>query len=214
MCRESSINYDLYTIHRNGVIWSNHWNRIIKGTITKDGYVRVTLKKIDGNFDSFLVNRVIYYYFNGDIPEGYEINHKDEKKTNNSVDNLNMLSHIDNSNWGTRNRRISLAHKGAKRCSPTDETRKKMSEAQKKRFKKDAPWNKGKKGCFNKKTIDKMIKSSSKKPINQYDLQGNFIKRWNSIMEAAREIGNASSIMRCCQGKQITSYGYKWKYDD
>lgn len=49
--------------------------------------------------------------------------------------------------------------------------------------------------------------------INQYDLQGNFIKTWNTMGEIKRELGiNHSMISECCNGKQKTSGGYKWKY--
>lgn len=51
------------------------------------------------------------------------------------------------------------------------------------------------------------------KPINQYSLEGTFIKRWNSITEAAEAVnGNTTNIGTCCKGRQATSYGYKWEY--
>lgn len=60
------------------------------------------------------------------------------------------------------------------------------------------------------------------KPINQYDLDGNFIRRWKSAKEAERTLGfKACSIGCCCRGgfyrkeKWINvkqSYGYIWKY--
>lgn len=51
------------------------------------------------------------------------------------------------------------------------------------------------------------------KKINQYDLQGNFIKTWNSFMEIQRELGfSNSSIVCCCKGRVKKSNGYIWKY--
>ena len=41
-----------------------------------------------------------------EIPEGYEINHIDENPLNNRLSNLNLLTHCQNMNWGTRNQRI------------------------------------------------------------------------------------------------------------
>ena len=52
-------------------------------------------------------HRVIWFYFNGDIPNNMQINHKDECKTNNALDNLELLSPQDNCNFGTRNVKIS-----------------------------------------------------------------------------------------------------------
>lgn len=52
------------------------------------------------------------------------------------------------------------------------------------------------------------------KPIKQYDLDGNFIRRWDSITEAAKQLmisqGNLSS---CLKGKFKTMGGYKWSYE-
>lgn len=51
------------------------------------------------------------------------------------------------------------------------------------------------------------------KPINQYDLQGKFIKRWSSMCDITKDLGiNRHSIRECCVGKLKTSHGYIWKY--
>ncbi len=54
------------------------------------------------------------------------------------------------------------------------------------------------------------------RPVNQYDLDGNFIKRYEYIADAIEEIGmkpsSKSAITRVCQGKQKTSGGFLWKY--
>jgi len=43
--------------------------------------------------------------------------------------------------------------------------------------------------------------------INQYDLDGNFIKTWNSIYDITQELGySRSSIWRCCVDKYKTSH--------
>jgi hypothetical protein len=50
--------------------------------------------------------------------------------------------------------------------------------------------------------------------INQYSLDGIFIKRWSSIIEACKYYGVSSScIVDCCKGRQKTSKGFIWKYD-
>lgn len=51
------------------------------------------------------------------------------------------------------------------------------------------------------------------KKINQYDLDGNFIKQWDSIHEAQITLKiNKSGIIACCKGRSKTYKGYKWKY--
>lgn len=52
-----------------------------------------------------------------------------------------------------------------------------------------------------------------RKPVNQYDMNGNLIDTHYSIQQAARNIGkNAGPICLCCQNKQEYAYGYKWSY--
>jgi hypothetical protein len=53
--------------------------------------------------------------------------------------------------------------------------------------------------------------------VNQYDLEGNFIKTWNKIKEASSSLERSwdkVSITQCCKGKQKTAFGFKWKYKD
>ena len=51
--------------------------------------------------------------------------------------------------------------------------------------------------------------------INQYDLDGNFIKTWNSIYDITKELNiNRSSIWRCCTGKYKKSHNYIWRYTE
>ena len=53
------------------------------------------------------VHRLTWEAFNGPIPEGLQINHKDENKSNNSLVNLELVTPSQNCNYGTRNKRVS-----------------------------------------------------------------------------------------------------------
>lgn len=51
--------------------------------------------------------------------------------------------------------------------------------------------------------------------VNQYDLQDNFIKTWESITEVSNALNiNYVSILNCCKGKSQKSHNYIWKYAD
>jgi hypothetical protein len=58
-------------------------------------YLRFT-----GNYNlnrkHFLVHRVVWEAFKGSIPEGYDVDHIDGNPKNNSIDNLQAISHLEN----------------------------------------------------------------------------------------------------------------------
>jgi hypothetical protein len=50
-------------------------------------------------------------------------------------------------------------------------------------------------------------------PIIQYDLEYNFIKKWNSTIHASKELGlSPRLISRCINMKQRHSGGFIWRY--
>lgn len=56
-------------------------------------------------------------------------------------------------------------------------------------------------------------KKKKTKIVYQYDLNGVFIKKWNSLKEAAEKLKvNSNNISCCCSGKMKTCKGYKWSY--
>ncbi len=64
-----------------------------------------------------------------------------------------------------------------------------------------------------KEAVAKYAKENYSKKVLQYDLNGNFIKEWNSMHDVWRELGiRPSYICRCCKGLRNHTYGYVWKY--
>lgn len=187
MCRENKIDFNYYDVYDDGRIWSKHWNRWIDGTINECGYLRMSLKCKDGSSSGFLLHRAIYFYFKGDIPENMYVNHIDENKKNNSIFNLNLLTHKENCNWGTRNERISKRHLGCTHGSPSEQTRMRQSEAQKKRLAKE----------------EELAKYY--KPIWQYE-DGVLVGKYKSVKEASEKTGYdkscISSASRGCLNRQ------------
>lgn len=50
-------------------------------------------------------------------------------------------------------------------------------------------------------------------PVLQYDLEGNFIKEWESMSAARKAFGvKDSHIGLVCRGKRKSCYGFVWKY--
>lgn len=53
------------------------------------------------------------------------------------------------------------------------------------------------------------------KAVIQYDLDGNYIKRWKSQAEAAQTLNiNQRNISSCCRGKYKNAGGYIWRIAD
>lgn len=85
--------------------------RILKPAKDKKGYLRVVLCK-EGIQKTMKVHRLVCEAFLPNPLNLPQINHKDECKTNNRVDNLEFCDNMYNSNYGTKNERSSKAHTG------------------------------------------------------------------------------------------------------
>lgn len=53
------------------------------------------------------------------------------------------------------------------------------------------------------------------KAIEQYTIDGEFVRRYDSALKAAEAInGNNSGICKCANGKYKTACGYVWRWED
>lgn len=95
-----------YEVSNLGRIKSNvRHGTIKKQTKVHNGYLTVTLHK-NGTAKRIKVHRLVAQAFIPN-PDGLAtVNHKDENKSNNKVENLEWMSQHDNNNHGTRNARI------------------------------------------------------------------------------------------------------------
>lgn len=57
------------------------------------------------------------------------------------------------------------------------------------------------------------ISYSQYKVVYQYDLLGNLIKEWDSIISAEQHGFRSSGIVNCCSGRYKTHKGYIWRYE-
>lgn len=162
------------------VLKSNGNTEFYKGKILKPftgtgGYLYVRVAKKANDFHPKKVHGLIALTFIPN-PNNYPIiNHKDETRTNNCVDNLEWCTHKYNVNYGH---------------------------------------------CIEKSAKARINSPNLSKEINQYDLEGNYLRSFPSAAEAARFLGRevkvtACRIGQCCRGIFKTgnsSYGYLWKF--
>lgn len=84
-----------YAIDRNGNVFSYKTNKYLNPSKTKDGYLKVSLRANNKAYYYRVHKLVAMTYL--DNPNNYnEINHKDFNRQNNSLDNLEWVSHNDN----------------------------------------------------------------------------------------------------------------------
>ena len=86
--------------------------RILKPGTNNRGYLYVTLWK-NNKPKTFTVHRLVAEAFLPNPDNLSEVNHRDENKTNNNVNNLEWCNRKFNINYGTRNERMIK-----KRCKP------------------------------------------------------------------------------------------------
>jgi hypothetical protein len=80
--------------------------KILKTGRKGSGYVKVVLHK-KGKRQDFLLHRLVWSTFNGPIPKGLVVNHLNEIKDDNRLENLEVCTQKENINYGTCKARIS-----------------------------------------------------------------------------------------------------------
>lgn len=98
----------LYQVSNLGRVKRVTTERILKGCRDSKGYLQVNLCK-QGCVSKKLIHRLAAQTFIPNSENKVEVNHIDENKTNNRVDNLEWSTRKENCNHGTRNERIGIS---------------------------------------------------------------------------------------------------------
>lgn len=155
---------------------------VIKPIKNKDGYLYIVLCQ-NGKVKTFKTHRLVAITFLNNPNNLPCVNHKNEIKTDNRLENLEFCSYQYNNSYGTKPERISESLKGKHH---TEEAKQKMSEA-----------HKGKR----------------RKPILQFTLDNVFIREWDSATTASKELKiHRGDITACCKEKRKSASGFIWKY--
>lgn len=176
----------LYVVSNLGRVKRVRSGRIRTQKIAKNGYCQVNLSK-NNQVKFYLVHRLVANAFIPNPNNLPQVNHKDENKTNNYIENLEWCTQSYNNLLGTGTERQNYS-----------------------RHKNDPQglsWERA------LKIRDKNNNVNSSKRVYQYDKKGNLIAIFKSISEASRKLGiSAGHICNCCKGIRNIANGYKFYY--
>lgn len=109
-----------YRIDKIGNVFNSNGLKL-KPSISNTGYLRVSLSNNDVKHKRFLVHRLVAETFIPN-PNNYpQVNHKDENKTNNCVENLEWCTPLYNLNYSKVIEKASIAKEKMVRCITTNE---------------------------------------------------------------------------------------------
>lgn len=175
---------NLYQVSSYGRIKSVRNGIILTEKRNPNGYPIVTLydKK---RVKEYTVHRIVAKVFIPN-PNNYPIiNHKDEVRHHNTVDNLEWCTYKYNMNYGhcQEKKRASYPY--------SDKQRETLMRGR-----------------------EKML-AAKRRAVLQYSKDGEFIARFDSTEDARRAIGVGyhSHIPECALGKRKTAHGYIWRYE-
>ena len=229
--------FEDYLVSDDGIVFSNKTGSLKEMKLNKNvsGYLTVSLhsshKKTDKNKRGIVtchVHRLVAMTWIPNPKNKQMVNHKDGNKQNNHVSNLEWVTSSENTVHAydiLKNKRYSkpvvqttlegdfiAKYESLKKAQ--DETNVSSKAiclvCQGKRRKAgEFCWfyeSEYKKGA-------KMRKLSRCKKVEQYSTKGEYIKTFESVKDAAEEVGALSSnISDACKGRLKTSKGFNWKF--
>jgi hypothetical protein len=72
-----------------------------------------------------------------------------------------------------------------------------------------------KSGTCSELTKKRKSEAAPTHPIKQYNLNGNFVRDWDRIIDVEKELGIANqTITSCCKGRKDSAGGFIWRYQD
>lgn len=86
-------------------------SKILSTSINNSGYKIIILSKPKHKTICRTIHRLVAEAFIPNPNNLTDVNHKDEDKMNNNVENLEWLTHKENMNWGETSKKISATHR-------------------------------------------------------------------------------------------------------
>lgn len=209
---------------KNGINITKYGN-IINPHIIKHGYLRVGLSK-DNKRKNFLVHRLVAEAFIPNPNKYPYINHKDENTSNNNVSNIEWCNQSYNMRYSNVAERVAkIRRKAVRQYTLNGEfvaEYKSVTEASKATntamlsicscCKKRHGYSYANGYIWRYADDTSEVVMIYDRRIEQYSLQGEYLRTFKTQSDAARAIGVTPSAIRCCLcGKTKSSGGFIWK---
>lgn len=177
-----------YVISDHGDIFSIRSNRLLSPIRQKSGYLRVNLS-VNGVRSEYPVHRLVALTFISNPQSKPTVNHINEIKADNRVENLEWATNAEQNIHGTRRVRASANTDWAARSAKMDYTAIAL------------------KHNYNE------INKAQMKPVLQFTEDGFFIARHEGLSAAARNVkASPGQLCECLKGRRKSCGGFKWKY--
>jgi len=213
--------------------------KIVRLTVTPYGYLEFR-PMVDGKLGNERIHRLVAMMFipnPGNLPY---VNHKDENKQNNTIENLEWCTAKYNTNYGTcqARRAKTLSDKltemskiinqydlkgnfirsfqGKKSIIQTGLRYETVRRCCKRQQKTSGGYVYRFDGDDFSLAKDRRNNDCCKKKILQFDMNGNYLATFLGAREASKSVSGKDMILpgisRCCRGGRPSAYGYKWRY--
>lgn len=98
----------LYSVTEDGKVYSHRRNIFLKPRVKPNNYLEVILK-VQGEQKAYLVHRLVAEAYIPNPDNKPTVNHKDENKQNNNINNLEWMTSAENNSYGKRTSKTEKA---------------------------------------------------------------------------------------------------------
>lgn len=193
--RVDTCDNDYLEVTRDGNVFHNGY-KLKKCSYGKTGYLYVSHRK-----KNYLIHRLVASAYICNLKRGdrhIQVHHKNEDKTDNRVENLEVLTVLEHQHQHKQKYPIEKKCVVCGNVFTPNKTKRKRQQT-----------------CSYLCKIELMKYKSEqrKRKIQQYSLNGELVNEWNSARDAQNSLGiHESNINKCCNGHIKTYKGYVWQY--
>jgi hypothetical protein len=119
----------LYAVTSCGKVWSYRKNKFLKPLTHNNGYLRVNIYSANRKCKTCMLHRLVAETYLANPTNLPQVNHKDENKLNNCLNNLEFCTAAYNNSYGTHVSRTAEAHSSPVYCVELNTCYKSIADA-------------------------------------------------------------------------------------